>query len=153
MKDMIFNFSAPTVVEKPKKVRNPKIKYIEGCVHINIEGDYYIVLEDNRKLEFSDESYDCTKTDLIYAKSLNKGHRVSILRETPYKSKLNKNMYTPFGVGCIVDGTITEDNKFQFNEIISPWVNDKSKEALSFFKDNYKTIINNVKSKLKNDVY
>lgn len=148
-----FNFSSfgKPKIKKTSYDRNRKLveKNVKGVIGINLDATYYVQVGQNQ-YTLTLESYDVKGKNVYYCKELQNNKILEVISLT--KQKRNQSKYLPFGVGCIVKGSIynilgknrfnitkvldsTELSQEDYNNFIS--ISHNCKE---FFRNNYEEI-------------
>lgn len=121
-------------------------KGVKGIIHINNNANYYVILEDNSKLDIYYKSFNCKDKEKIYQRITPSIHRVCIYRKLPYqKCETNHLFYIPFSVGFVAEGDIIMDNilhkkMFNIKRAYNEHGNIKCKEAFNYYKNNKEII-------------
>lgn len=123
-------------------------KHIIGIVHINIDGCYYINVN-NETIPIFYKCYTNIKQNKLYSRELLDNKRLCVIKNKKSLSTFKTNKYLPFAPGCIVEGNIIKDNKtntlfFDIKKIKTEYENKEAKEAFLFWKNNYDKIKNNI---------
>lgn len=137
----LFNFNPivkPKAKRSYKKTIAPSEKII-GVVWIDIEGNYYLVSDDGSKYNFTEDSYRTKDVEIVYVKRIDKHNRLVYARNKDYMPELNGKMFAPFGVGCIIE-CLKVGYEVKFLKVLNHYNEYKSKDALNYFRSNYKEI-------------
>lgn len=142
-----FNFSVVNVAKKevPQKVKSNDVykviqKKVVGIVHIDIDANYYVVV-DNKKYPIAAQCYNCKDKYKLYRQGEYDYSRVVWIRAIDFNS-MNTNYWLPFFVGCVVTGNIVHSNNFDKFVItnVTDEITDKTHEAMVFYREHLKEI-------------
>jgi len=159
------NFSFAPIIKpsKAKSTSQTASKYniiiadIEGIVFINLKGEYSVVIG-NDKYSIASESYSCKGVSEIYEKDLiNDITRSRFIRSERDRDDRDRNMYLPFTAGCTVKGNIVRHKAamlvlFKIKKVFIDIDNSIGKEAIKFYRDNYKKIKKHLNTIIEDDL-
>lgn len=145
-----FDFSLVKKESNKRKTSNNINKYdvveknVIGVVHIDINANYYVKIND-RYYNINSECYSCKGKNMIYAQGYDDKRRICIIHSPGEYTECNHNLYLPFAPGCIVSGDIIINHPltakiFNIKKVWIDFNNDDAHEALAFYKEHYKEI-------------
>lgn len=150
----IFNFNF-NIKEKPKNIKSEKHKIleenIEGVVNVELNGTFYITDLENNRFEIYPKNYNCKGISKVYPLLIDNktNSRICYIRNEN-KQELIHKAYLPFAPGLCVKGNIIEEYGSKYFNIKEIFINngiENARNAFKFYKENYKEIIKNIKSK------
>lgn len=152
-----FDFSLPR--KKAKKRQAVKsnnrlevvLKNTEGIVWCDENGEYSVDINDGFTYPIHNSCYSCKKHARIYRRGVPFNDRFIYIRAIGEYHECNPKHYLPFAPGCIVIGDLvkTSNNVSNLFIIKKCWTNpdnEKSREAIAFYKKH----IDEINSKIKN---
>jgi len=148
-----FGFTPVKKASSSKKSSSPSSKYnilfkdVEGVVFITLEGVYKVHVGDSI-YNIAPESYSCKGVSEIYELALTDDIvRVRHIRSDRDRSDRDRSMYLPFTAGCSVKGNVVVHANagsvyFKIRKTIVDTANPIAKQAIKYYRDNYKIITN-----------
>lgn len=145
-----FDFSLVKKKSDKRKTSNNTNRYevvkknVIGVVHIDINADYYVKIN-NKLYDINSECYSCKGKNIVYVQGCDDKNRICIIRNPGEYIECNHNLYLPFAVGSIVSGDIIINRQliteiFNIKKIWTDFNNDDAHKALAFYREHYKEI-------------
>lgn len=147
----VFSFTLPklktTIKQSTINKENIIETDIEGVIHITLEGKFYIITSENKEYKIYKDCYSCKGKQRVYFIMLDSKTKSRICWDRiENRQELSDKHYLPFAPGCCVKGSIIKHLGVEYFKINKVFINNSipnSKEALKFYKDNYKEIQKN----------
>lgn len=158
-----YNFSSvKEIIKKEKAIKansgyKIKLKDVQGVVFINNKAEYYILTKDDIKYPIIAECYSSYKKRIVYRQGEGDYTRVTWIRTRDNLVGLDQNLWLPFGIGCEVTGNIVHDiandvDKFAIKSCDINYFNNKSHEALVYYRQHIEEITKIIRQKRYNGV-
>lgn len=151
-----FNFSSPKKKTKNKSNNRCSIlnSNVTGIIFIDINGNYYVNYNNNC-YSIDKSCYTCKGKSIIYGTPLYNTFRLRYIREKNCRFECNNINWLPFGIGCIVNGDIITNDIESLFLIKKCFIenNDKSREAINFYKTNKEKLYEIYINKKLNECY
>jgi hypothetical protein len=152
-----FSFSViKKVTKKNKSISNNKdiivLSKVRGIVFINLQGDYYVELENGEIYPINKDCYSCKGHKEIYRQGEFDRCRFIYVRHQGEYFECNTKHWLPFGIGCIVKGNviqhhISKQKTFVIKKCGVDFDNPRAIAAMQFYKNNIDEINTNIKLK------
>ena len=152
-----FSFSViKKVTKKNKSISNNKdtivLHKVQGVIFIDLQGNYRVEFENGKSCPIHKDCYSCKGYKEIYRQGEFDKCRFIYVRHQGEYFECNTKHWLPFGVGCIVTGTvvqhpITKMQSFVIKKCGVNFENAMSIAAMSFYKHNINEINANIKLK------